>query len=64
MATVEQIATVFKVTVNQVRALFAKNADQLDSMADQAMREHSKINGYTEQQLRSMAKAARKRAQS
>jgi hypothetical protein len=60
--TTAQIARIFNCTEQQVRDLFAKNAQQLAGMADEAERTERKVNGYTAKQLRDHAAATAARA--
>ena len=53
--TIEQIARTFHCTPEQVRAQFRRNAAELLTMAEKAELKKGKVNGFTEQQLRSAA---------
>ena len=47
----DKVAALFGCTPEQARALYARNADQLQKMADKAHKTSRKVNGYTAQQL-------------
>lgn len=60
--SIEQIARVFGANADSVKALFARNAAELDGMRAKAVRAGKKVNGYTADQLAAMSDNARKRA--
>jgi hypothetical protein len=60
--TAEQIAAKFGCTAEQVKAQHAKNAKELEGMAEKASRTGRKVNNYTEAQLRQLAEQSRQRS--
>ena len=58
----EQVARLFGCTVEQAKALYAKNAAQLSSMARTSKATGRKVNNYTEATLRRLAEAAQQRS--
>lgn len=62
MKTISEIARQFGCTPDQVRAQFAKNADQMAKMAEKARSTTRKVNGYTAEQLYTKAEQAKARS--
>lgn len=58
MPTTKQIATIFGCTEDQVRKLFARNAQQLSQMAAKAEATGRKVGNSTAPELRAFAAKA------